>query len=347
MQLPYPIEIGTEVLRALADLLATRPYSQLLVLMDHHTEADCYPKLKPFLPAHEAYSIPPGEQAKHLGTCQMIWEKMTELAFDRNGVVLNLGGGVIGDMGGFVASTYKRGVDFIQIPTTLLSQVDASVGSKLGIDFQGYKNHIGLFNDPQAVIIYPDFLETLSDRELHSGFAEVLKHYLIADKEAWEEVCKGGALREMDLAEMIRRNVEIKSRIVAEDRLEREARKALNFGHTIGHAVESQMLESDAPLLHGEAIALGMVSEAFISKERGLISAEALAQITKVIRRYYPHRVDATTPVEAIYDRALNDKKNSGGKILCTLLSGLGSYVVNQEIDASDIANGLLYYAQS
>ena len=340
----YPIEIGETALRQLQSLLQSSTYSQLLVLVDEHTHALCYPILAPLLPPHTVFSIPSGEQHKQLDTCTRIWERMTELSMDRNGLVLNLGGGVIGDMGGFVARTYKRGIDFVQIPTTLLSQVDASVGSKLGIDFKGFKNHIGLFHDPVGVYIYPPFLNTLSDRELASGFAEVVKHHLIADGEAWKHLQSTTNIRSLDLPALIKHSIQIKSRIVESDPFEKGARKSLNFGHTIGHAIESHLLESSNPLLHGEAIAIGMICESKISQESGLLSEQELSAITQLFLRLYPRIQAEQAPTDAIYARTINDKKNESGQVLCTLLNGIGQFVVNQAISQSQIAHAMEYY---
>lgn len=342
----YPIQIGDNSLEKLSLLIQESAFSQILVLVDSNTKKYCYPILSPYLPAHELVEILPGEQYKTLETCQQIWQRMTELAFDRKGIVLNLGGGVIGDMGGFVAGTYKRGIDFIQIPTTLLSQVDASVGGKLGIDFMGYKNHIGLFREPNAVCIYPRFLDTLSDRELRSGFAEVIKHHLIGDGSAWQSLKNQQNLRQQQFDTLIDHSVKLKSHIVEIDPFEHGLRKALNFGHTIGHAIESFRLEGDAPLLHGEAIAAGMICESFLSLKRGLLTDIECEQITAYLLKLYGHHDILPTDFREIYDRMKNDKKNQQGKILCTLLNGIGQVEVNQAIDWEDTEHALTYYVE-
>ncbi|TAE58099.1 MAG: 3-dehydroquinate synthase, partial [Bacteroidetes bacterium] len=250
-------------------------------------------------------------------------------------------------MGGFCAATYKRGIAFIQIPTTLLSQVDASVGGKLGIDFQGLKNHIGVFQEPAGVYIYPGFLESLSERELLSGFAEVIKHCLIADKAGWEDLRKTQELRTLDFEAIILHSVRIKADIVAQDPLEKGIRKALNFGHTLGHAVESYFLSSPDPLLHGEAIAIGMICETWISGHRHLLKSPEIEQITQFLLSLYPHR---PVPQDAYFDiEALTrgDKKNEGGRVLCTLLDGIGQVLYNEEISPEEIFVSLDYYNSS
>lgn len=328
----YPIHIGPDALSRLGAWLTERSPSQVLVLVDENTYQHCYPRLKPHLPKHQMVHIQAGERFKTIATCEEIWQKMTDLAFDRKGLVLNLGGGVIGDMGGFVAATYKRGIGFVQVPTTLLSQVDASVGGKLGVDFRGFKNHIGLFREPEGVYIEPAFLETLPPQELRSGFAEVLKHHLIYDAEAWKQLAPVQHLQALDWPSLIQHSVNIKARIVAEDPFEQGLRKALNFGHTIGHAIESHHLESDQPLLHGEAIAIGMVAEAYLSLTEGQLTEGDYLQIRDFILHHYGHvELDPST-FPAIVQRMKNDKKNIGGKVLCTFLRGIGTPLVNQSI---------------
>lgn len=245
-------------------------YSQLAVIADTETFQYCYPKISSYLPDHQVIVIPADERHKHLGTCQLVWQKLTEAAFDRKGLVLDLGGGVVGDLGGFCAATYKRGIDFIQLPTTLLSQVDASVGGKLGIDFQGFKNHIGVFTQPKAVWVYPGFLDTLPPSEIRSGFAEVIKHALIADAGAWKSLLAWDRLPQ-DWNSIIPHSIHIKDKVVEADPTEKGLRKILNFGHTIGHAVETYFLDKgDRRLLHGEAIALGMIAETWLFLAKGL-----------------------------------------------------------------------------
>lgn len=342
----YPIKIGNQSLEQLKNHLASEDFSQIMVIADENTAEHCYPLLQPFLPPHYLCKIPAGESHKNMGTCIYIWQQMTAAAFDRKGLILNLGGGVIGDMGGFVAGTYKRGIRFIQIPTTLLSQVDASVGGKLGIDFQGFKNHIGLFREPEGVYIYPDFLKTLSQRELHSGFAEVFKHHLIADREAWQKLKLWTTLEGVDMAALIEHSVKVKAKIVEEDPFEHGARKALNFGHTIGHAVESYFLETDTRLFHGEAIAIGMIAESFLSQKAGLLKAEETGEIVAFIKRFYDFWTISEQHFARICRLALNDKKNQSGKILCTFLEGVGQFRINQEISAADIQSGLRFFNQ-
>lgn len=344
--LKYPIEIGADALQKLQQYLFKSRYSQIMVLVDNNTHEHCYPILKPYLPEHQLCEVPAGEIHKNIETCTHIWQKLTDCSFDRKGLMINLGGGVIGDMGGFAAGTYKRGIDFMQVPTTLLSQVDASVGGKLGIDFQEYKNHIGLFKDPNGVYIYADFLKTLSNRELLSGFAEVIKHHLIADRDRWGSLARTTDVRQLDFDEIIQHSVDIKADIVRIDPFERGARKALNFGHTIGHAIESHLLKTDRPLLHGEAIAIGMIAEAHISYQRKLLSELELQQLTGFFLKHYPKATIPKEALHAIFYRMKNDKKNIAGQIMCTLLKGIGTFVVNVPIDEVEVMEAMDYYEQ-
>lgn len=338
---PYPIYIGKEALQPLQNLTG---YSQILVLQDENTRECCYPLIKNLLPPHTFQTIPPGEIYKQLNTCSLIWKQLSEENFDRKSLLINLGGGVIGDLGGFVAATYKRGIDFMQVPTTLLSQVDASVGGKLGIDFLSFKNQLGVFKEPVAVCVYPDFLRTLPYRELRSGYAEVIKHHLIADAAAWENLIHTKDLEYLDWEVLIRHSIAIKSEIVAQDPYEKGPRKALNFGHTLGHAVESYFLESPLPLLHGEAIAIGMIMEAYLSQCKGYLSESQLVSVSNYISRIYPKTKIPSEAAERLYRLCLQDKKNQNGVVLCTFLQGIGSYLINCPIVLEDVKISLAFY---
>ncbi len=342
--LPYPTPIGKDALPQLeAEIRELNP-SAVFVLADENTFLSCYSKLQAHLPDHEVEVVKPGEVHKTLDTCQQVWHRMTALSLDRKALMVNLGGGVVGDMGGFIASTYKRGIRFVQVPTTLLAQVDASVGGKLGIDFQGFKNHIGVFANPEGVYIDPVFLETLPDRQLHSGFAEVIKHHLIADREAWRRLLETTSLREADLSGLIRHSVEIKAGIVKKDPFEQSARKSLNFGHTFGHALESEFLDRHNPFQHGEAIAAGIIMEAYLSMKKGLIYPKDYREIKNFLDRFFPeipiHRRDD----QMLLKRMQNDKKNEHGEVLCTLLDGIGFFMVNASLTTDEIIDSFLHY---
>ena len=319
-------------------------YSQVAVLVDENTGTLCYPIIKKLLPNHHLIEIHSGEEYKNLATCQHIWQQLTKWQFDRHGILLNLGGGVIGDMGGFCAATYKRGIDFVQIPTTLLSQVDASVGGKLGIDFQGFKNHIGLFRIPNKVLISPLFLKTLSERELRSGFAEVIKHALIYDALHWQEL-RQKELKEQTWSVIIPHSVSIKDQVVQQDPTEKNLRKILNFGHTIGHAVETFFLDKEKQkLLHGEAIGIGMIAEAYLAEQKGFISKDALAEIQAYILQVFGKFNISKDEIAQLVGNALQDKKNEKGIIQASLLEAIGKANYNQAISLQEIEESLEYY---
>ena len=329
---------------SLPAFLDASDFSAIAVVVDTHTHKFCYPSLKNLLPKHTLIRIKPGEEAKNLATCETIWQALTNANFDRHALVLNLGGGVIGDMGGFCAATYKRGIAFAQLPTTLLSQVDASVGGKLGIDFQGLKNHIGVFKQPDAVLIDPYFLTTLPERELRSGFAEVIKHCLIADAAEWNKI------RRLDLdqqfwPDLVAHSVAIKERIVAQDPTEKGLRKILNFGHTLGHAVETHFLNRGKHrLLHGEAIAVGMVAEAFIAREKEMIDEALLAQIEEYLFSVYGKVTLTDADMEPILALTLQDKKNRKGQVRMALPDGPGHCAYDVPVAKAEMERALHYY---
>jgi 3-dehydroquinate synthase len=313
--------------------------SAAFVLVDENTLRFCYPKVLSRLPKHRLIEIKSGEENKTLQTCNYIWQKLTEASADRNAMLINLGGGVIGDVGGFAASCYKRGIRFVNIPTTLLAMVDASVGGKTGIDFGGYKNQIGLFREPDAVFIDTGFLETLPGRELRSGFAEVMKHYLIADGEAF------GELGNVNWPELVEKNIRIKTSFVKQDPAEKHIRKALNFGHTIGHAVESYFLSGERKaLLHGEAVAIGLITESFISLQKNQLSEEELGIITEMVIRFFTLPVIPEEDFNLIIDLLKQDKKSISGYNQFTLLKGIGNYSINNFVEEELIRQSLTFY---
>ncbi|MFT2008501.1 3-dehydroquinate synthase [Pontibacter sp. 13R65] len=338
------IYIGHGALQQLEVLLQNRAFSKVVVLVDENTLLHCYPELKKYLPEHQLIQVKSGEEHKTLQTCEHIWQEMTNFHLDRWAVLVNLGGGVIGDMGGFCAAVYKRGIYFVQVPTTLLSQVDASVGGKTGIDFHGLKNHIGVFKEPRAVIIEPAFLQTLPDRQIKSGYAEIVKHWLIEDEAKFEEQRHVGLLS-ADWEELIPHSVAIKEKVVAADPLEGGYRKVLNFGHTVGHAVESYLMEKPGrELLHGEAIAVGMLCETWLSVKKGLLSQKELERIETFLMTVYEKVKLNEADLVDISAWALQDKKNSKSTINCTLLKKIGQAVYDQPVTLAEIQESLRYY---
>ena len=337
-------EITEDIVSSIKNFLSDRKYSKIGVLVDENTQEHCLPKIMEALPEHYLLVIQSGEENKNLSTCEDIWMAMTEAGFDRKGLLINLGGGVIGDMGGFAASAYKRGFDFLNIPTTLLSQVDASVGGKLGIDFHGFKNHIGFFKEPQNVLIFTGFFETLPKNELRSGFAEVIKHGLIYDMAYWEKV-KSIDPFDTDWSDVVAHSIEIKKKVVKEDPFESGLRKILNFGHTIGHAIESFFLErSGERLLHGEAIAAGMICEAYLSKKITGLSAKALDEITEYLIGVYDPISISPDHFDEILGLTIQDKKNEGGAIQFSLLQEIGKCTINIPVSTADMVDSLFYF---
>lgn len=329
-----------------ADLKAfldQRKYSKVAVLTDENTVGHCYPFVQNNIPQHKVIQVKSGEEAKNIQTCSQIWQAMTDQALDRHSVLIILGGGVLGDMGGFCAATYKRGIDFILIPTTLLSQVDASIGGKLGVDFNHFKNHIGVFQHPALTILHAGFLKTLSPRELRSGFAEIIKHTLISDAAMWEKI-RSTEYAALDWQMLTKHSVSFKEKVVSEDPKEKGLRKILNAGHTIGHAVETYLLDSGNKVLHGEAIAAGLIMEGFIAREKGLLAASDFEAISTYILKIYGKIIIADAADEKILELALQDKKNLGNKILCVLPDGIGKARWDCEISSDEVKRALSFY---
>ncbi|MDP4657515.1 MAG: 3-dehydroquinate synthase [Algoriphagus sp.] len=337
---------SSDIRATLAEILRARQFSKLVVLTDSNTHQFCLPLVQEVVPPTTVFiSVPAGEQHKTLETCSIIWGQMTEAVLDRQALVINLGGGVIGDMGGFCASVYKRGIPFITIPTTLLSQVDASVGGKLGIDFLGFKNHLGVFQLPEAVLIASEFLATLPQRELRSGYAEVIKHGLIRDA-TYFRALPSTNWQKQDWARIIRHSIEIKKAVVQVDPKESGLRKILNFGHTIGHAIESFYLTRSQPLLHGEAIAIGMIAEGFLSFEKIGFSFEELNEMSTMLLTIFGKVELDPNDCDRLVELCAQDKKNEGSTQLFTLLPKIGDCNYNIAVTREEIKHAILYYQQ-
>ncbi|MGL4597393.1 MAG: 3-dehydroquinate synthase, partial [Bacteroidia bacterium] len=323
-----PIYLGDDALTQLELWIKKEKMSSVFILVDENTLQHCLPRLigrVKSLATAEIIELESGELNKTPDVVLQVWRVLSELGADRQSLIINLGGGVLTDLGGFVASTFKRGIRFLNIPTTLLAQIDASVGGKTGVDLDGLKNEIGTFTEPEAVFIYPDFLQTLSKREMLSGFAEAIKHGLIADPSYWKKIKITSIADNQAWPELIARSVEIKSDIVQDDPKEKGLRKSLNFGHTIGHALEAFFLERvSSSVLHGEAVAAGMICEAWLSNQQAKLSADELEDITQfIVQRYLPIAIDGDADHRLI-ELMRHDKKNEGGKIRFTLLDRIG-----------------------
>ena len=324
----YDITIGKGSLQTIQH----STYSAIAILVDEHTKANCLDiflkesQIKPKL----IIEIHSGEEHKNISSCEHIWQQLTNAQFDRKSLLVNLGGGVIGDMGGFAASCYKRGIDFIQVPTTLLAMVDASVGGKLGIDLENFKNQIGLFKSPKGVYILPKFLQTLNQRQIVSGYAEIVKHALIADKDYWQLLTET-SIEKINWEKTIHHSITLKNDIVESDPFEENKRKILNFGHTLGHAIESYYLKKEKDILHGEAIALGM----FIETELSPLNIERKKEIQDYLKSNF-NLVDCPS-LEQLLPFLKNDKKNEHDNINFSLLDDIGSCSYNNDLSIEKI----------
>ena len=343
MTIPDNVQFASDPAEALKAFFSARKYSQILVLTDENTKRHCYPLIAGTLSGVNTIDIKSGEEQKNLQTCIGIWQNLTDRLVDRHGCLVVLGGGVLGDMGGFCAATYKRGIDFVLIPTTLLSQCDASIGGKLGVDFNHFKNHIGVFCQPALTLLHSGFLNTLPRHELRSGFADIIKHTLISDKTMWKQVSSRN-LESQPWDELVRHSVEFKARVTTEDPTEKGLRKILNAGHTIGHALETHLLNRGLQVTHGEAVAAGLIAEGYIANTRGLLATEELQEIARYISSVYP-KINIDEEAEtAICQLILQDKKNKGNKILCVLLNGIGHATWDYEINVEEVKNALTFY---
>ena len=345
----YSIHFNESCYNYLNEILKPNVYSKLFILVDENTSSYCLPNFIAQIATEveiEIIELEAGEEFKNIETCVQVWQSLIELGGDRKSIILNLGGGVVTDLGGFVACTFKRGIDFINVPTTLLSMVDASVGGKNGVDLGHLKNQIGVIKEPKAVLIDTQFLETLPQSEMLSGLAEMMKHGLISDKSYWDKFKNLNNLKSEDLDGLIYESVLIKNKIVSEDLTENGIRKALNFGHTLGHAIESYCLENTSKqnLLHGHAVAIGMILESYISKEKGLITNDEYQEIKYFINEYFEKVNFNENDINEIIDLMIFDKKNEFGKVQFALLKGIGNIQINETSSNELIFNAFKDY---
>ena len=339
--IPNHIKIGNAK-EFLLEYISHSNFSKIGILVDENTKISCLNKLKDSLDFnYHEIEIKSGEENKNLQTCSNVWGILTKLNFDRKSLIINLGGGVICDLGGFVASTYKRGIQFINIPTTLLGQVDASVGGKLGIDFNNYKNQIGIFREPNLIIVDPEFLASLPKRELRSGFAEVIKHCIIRDEKKLDQILNSN-WEKSDWLEIVKHSIKIKSKVVNEDMKEDGPRKILNFGHTIGHAIETTYMNKENRFLHGEAISIGIICEAYLSHKLNKLSTIDLNKIVDIIKSIFGNNTIGY--FEEIVRNAYHDKKNIDDKIRTCILNKIGHCEYDHEISPNHIIESLEYY---
>jgi 3-dehydroquinate synthase len=343
----YAVHFNQNAYTLLNEHLSKANYSKIFILVDENTHNCC---LAPFMSEihgdydFEVIEIEAGEINKNIATCTQVWEVLSELDADRKSLMINVGGGVVTDLGGFVASTFKRGIDFINVPTTLLAMVDASIGGKTGVDLGSLKNQVGVINQPEMVLVVSSFLQTLEKRQMQSGFAEMLKHGLIKDKNYWNELKALDSLEAID--QLIYHSVTIKNEVVLQDPTEQNIRKILNYGHTLGHAVESYYLDHPTYdlLLHGEAIAIGMILEGYISHKLTGLSKEELADIKATFLSNYPKISFSTDDIEAILKLLKFDKKNSHGNTNFVLLNAIGTPEIDVKVTQELLEESFAYY---
>ncbi|MDX2001889.1 MAG: 3-dehydroquinate synthase [Chitinophagales bacterium] len=323
-----------------------RQYHRYAILCDENSRAYCLPMLLEAMPRLDdalIIEVPAGEAYKRLSTCKWIWQALFEAQADRNTLLINLGGGVITDMGAFCAALYKRGIAFIQIPTTLLSQVDATIGGKTGVNFSGVKNGLGTFTNPKAVFIHDVFLGTLPEAQLSSGFAEMLKHAIIADPILLEKLLTIKISIEQQWTDLIADSLRIKQSIVEQDPLDIDIRQALNFGHTLGHALESYSLKTEQPLLHGHAIALGMIGELWLSSQKLGFPTGDVQKISSHLLKLYQPYFNIGFDTNKLVKLAGNDKKNRDAHISFTLLEQLGRPVIGVKCSPEETRQAFKY----
>lgn len=326
-------------------------YDKLFVLTDMNTHEKCYPLVKevPLLRDAPVITVEAGDTHKSLEALSSIWMRLSSEGATRHSVLLNLGGGMVTDMGGFAGATFKRGIRTINVPTTLMASVDAAVGGKTGVNFNGLKNEIGAFYPPECVFIDCEFLRTLDRDNILSGYAEMIKHGLISSMEVYTSVM----LYDIDtmnyryLNQLVAQSVAVKEEFVAKDPKEQNIRKALNFGHTVGHAYESLSFRKNAPLLHGHAVAAGIISELYLSHKLCGFPMEKLSQVVYYIKEYYRPFAFSCDDYDALYELMTHDKKNEAGIINFTLLGGVGDVHINQQVSRAHILESLDFYRES
>ncbi len=345
------IIIADNLEQSLAEAIGKLEHDKLFVLTDTTTEELCWPVVKDYAVMKDAIviTIAPTDEAKTLETLAKVWTALQKGRATRHSLMVNLGGGMVTDLGGFAASTFKRGMTYINIPTTLLSQVDASVGGKTGINFGGLKNEIGMFNCARCVILSSTFLRTLDRENLLSGYAEMLKHGLLSSKEDWAELLRFD-ISTPDYAMLqilVAKSVNVKEQIVNEDPTEKGIRKALNLGHTAGHAIESLALKEGRTVLHGYAVAWGLLMELYLSARKCGFPAKEMHQMEAYVKEHYGKFLYECKHYDMLCDFMSHDKKNQGSNINFTLLGGIGDIRINQTASMEEIEEMLDYYRES
>lgn len=322
-------------------------YPRIIVLVDENVEKHCLPVFREQLPnvnISEVISIRSGEEKKNLDQSVYIWNRLTQAKVDRDALLINLGGGVVSDIGGFVASTFKRGIRFVNYPTSLLGMVDAAIGGKTGVDFGNFKNQVGVFADPDIVVIDPIFLDTLEEKQWQSGFAEVMKYGLILDRELWRWLY-GKHFKEIeDWNKIITRAARDKIDIVRHDFREKGIRKNLNYGHTIGHAFETYFLNTGNAVTHGQAIAAGMICEGWLSTEAYELEWKQLQEIVNMFDINFDRLPLSDAHIPELLQLMKQDKKVRGGRLNYSLLRKIGKAIHNIEVDSNLVIESMKFY---
>lgn len=334
----------------LENIISESKNDKFFILTDSNTNKNCLNMLhcsEPIANAH-IITIKADDTNKNIESTTHVWKELSDNGCTRHSCLINIGGGMVTDLGGFAASTFKRGIDFINIPTTLLSMVDASVGGKTGINFNGLKNEIGVFNDAKAVIIDTTFLKTLDQHNICSGYAEMLKHSLLKDNKMWAQHINFNLYSpDLDsLLSMIKESVGVKERIVSEDPHESGIRKALNLGHTAGHAFESYAMHTNRPILHGYAVAYGIICELYLSHALQGFPLDKMRQTVNFIKENYGRMNITCDDYESLYSLMKHDKKNTGNEINFTLLKDVGDIKINQTVSKELILESLDFYRE-
>ncbi len=345
----YPIYFGIESYSVLGNYLNQQEYSKLILLTDSNCNEYCLPHFLANLPTtipFEIIEIEAGEEAKNLETCEGVLSAMLDLGVDRHSAIIAIGGGVVTDLAGFVASIYMRGIHCYYVPTSLLAMVDASIGGKTGVDINGIKNGIGTFSMPKMVVIDGVFLETLPANELKSGYAEMLKHGLILDASYYHHLKNISEVDFLDIETLIYHSVTLKNNIVEEDPEEKGLRKILNFGHTIGHAIESYFLTNPSKerLLHGESIAIGMIIEAYLSTQLSDLSKDEFIDIKTSIKHIYGEVFFDENDINEVVNWLRFDKKNKDQEVRMVLLTEIGKSKYNCNVSTELIIRGFKEY---
>jgi 3-dehydroquinate synthase len=347
--LTYPVHLGFNLWHEMDQfLLPFLKYEKIYLLTDQNTNGYCLPVLRenvPLIADQPVFSISPGERSKDISSLDRIWTWLLENGAGKNSLLINLGGGVVSDLGGFAAATFQRGMPYINIPTSLIAQVDAAIGGKTGLNISGIKNQAGLFYDPAAVFIMPVFLETLPEAHFKSGFAEIIKCAALSGDRFWELLKKDDATEQDHIMRLIFETVSFKCRVVGEDPFDQSTRKMLNFGHTVGHALESLCnIPGKDIMLHGQAVAAGMMCETYLSNKTAGLEVDDMDELVSVIKSYFDLKPINENKFDRLAEIVNYDKKKTGSGIGFSLLAGLGKHSPGKFVNTSDLISSFRFY---